>query len=39
MTYIYDILLNFNEEYYEFYDWNKEDTIVHIKKIPIYKIF
>lgn len=38
MTYIYDILLNFNEEYYEFYDWNKEDIIVHIKKIPIYKI-
>lgn len=38
MTYIYDILLNFNEEYYDFYDWNKEDRIIHIKKIPIYRI-
>lgn len=38
MTYIYDILLNFNEEYYDFYDWNKSDKIIHIKKIPIYKV-
>ena len=38
MTYIYDILLNFNEEYYDFFDWNKNDKILHIKKIPIYKI-
>lgn len=38
MTYIYDILLNFNEEYYDFYDWNKDDRIMHIKKIPIYRI-
>src|SRR5574344_3097957 len=38
MTYIYDILLNFNEEYYEFYDWNKDDKIIHIKRIPIYRI-
>ena len=38
MTYIYDILLNFNEEFYDFYDWNKTDKIIHIKKIPIYKV-
>lgn len=38
MTYIYDILLNFNEEYFDFYDWNKNDKIIHIKKIPIYKV-
>lgn len=38
MTYIYDILLNFNSLYFEFYDWNKDDEIYHIKKIPIYKI-
>ena len=37
MNYIYDILANFNEEYYEFYDWNEEDSITHIKKTPIIK--
>ena len=38
MNYIYDILLNFKDEYYDFYDWNKNDNIIHIRKIPIFKI-
>lgn len=38
MTYIYDIFLNFNTEFFEYYDWNKNDNIIHIKKIPIYKV-
>ena len=38
MNYIYDVLLNFNEKIYEFYDWNKNDNIRHIKKIPIIKV-
>lgn len=38
MTYIYDILLNFKDELYDFYDWNKIDNIIHIRKIPIFKI-
>lgn len=38
MNYIYDILLNFKEEMYDFYDWNKNDNIIHIRKIPIIKI-
>ncbi len=38
MNYIYDIMLNFKEEYYDFYDWNKGDNIIHIRKIPIIKI-
>lgn len=38
MTYIYDILLNFNKEFYEFYEWEKSDKIYHIKKIPIFKV-
>jgi len=33
MTYIYDILLNFKDDLYEFYDWNKTDNIIHIRKI------
>ncbi len=36
MNYIYDILLNFNEKFYEFYEW--DDNIIHIKKIPCFKI-
>ena len=37
MSYIYDIILNFQKNYYEFYEWNDEDEITHIKKIPIFK--
>lgn len=38
MNYIYDILLNFNDEPYDFYDWNELDEILHIRRIPLYKI-
>ena len=38
MNYIYDIYLNLNETLYDFFDWNKYDKLVHIKKIPIFKI-
>lgn len=38
MTYIYDILLNFNNNFFEFFEWEKSDTIYHIKKIPLYKV-
>ena len=38
MIYIYDILLNFNTEFFEFYEWEKSDLLFHIKKIPIYKV-
>lgn len=38
MNYIYDIILNFNEEIYDFYEWNKNDNFTHIRKIPVFKI-
>lgn len=38
MIYIYDILLNFNNEFYEFFEWEKNDNIIHCKKIPIFKV-
>ena len=38
MNYVYDVLLNFNKEFYDFYDWNTSDTISHIRKIMIFKI-
>lgn len=38
MTYIYDILINFNKNLYDFYDWNVNDDIDHIRKIPVFKV-
>lgn len=38
MNYIYDIVVNFNTYAFDFYDWNIEDKITHIRKIPIYKV-
>jgi len=36
MNFIYDIVLNFNKEYYNFFEWNKKDNVVNIKKIPLF---
>ena len=38
MNYIYDVLLNYNKNLYEFYEWNLNDNITHIRKIPLIKI-
>lgn len=38
MNYYYDILLNFQENYYMFYEWDKEDNIEFVKKIPLFHI-
>lgn len=38
MNYVYDILLNFKEEFIDFYDWNTRDGLEHIRKIPIFKV-
>jgi len=38
MNYIYDILVNFNEKLYSFYDWNLKDDILNIRKIPVFKV-
>lgn len=38
MNYVYDILLNFKEEFIDFYDWNTRDGLDHIRKIPIFKV-
>lgn len=37
MNYIYDIYVNFQKYYYDFYEWNKKDQITHIKRIPLFK--
>ena len=40
---MYDIVLNFNKDYFNFYEWKKNDNIINIKKIPLlvtdYKTF
>ena len=38
MKYIYDIILNFNDTFIDFFDWNDEDSIDYIKRIPIFKV-
>ena len=38
MTFVYDIYVNFQTIYYDFYEWNKKDKIMHIKKIPIFEV-
>ena len=36
MNFIYDIVLNFNKDYYDFFEWNKKDSIINIKKKPLF---
>lgn len=38
MNYIYDIVLNFNKEYFNFYEWNKKDSIINVKKMPLFVV-
>ena len=35
MEYYYDILLNFDTYYFMFYEWDKDDNIEYIKRIPL----
>lgn len=38
MDYIYDIVLNFQNDYYDFYEWKITDKIINIKKILVYSV-
>ncbi len=38
MNYIYDVVLNFKETLYDFYEWNINDNTVHFRRIPLIKI-
>lgn len=38
MNYVYDVLLNFNKELYDFFDWNSSDIISHIRKILLFRV-
>ena len=39
MNYIYDIILNLtNSYYYDFFEWEKNDNLVNIKKAPVIRV-
>lgn len=38
MNIVYDLLLNFQEEDVEFFEWKEEDELEHVKKIPLVKV-
>ncbi len=38
MNYIYDIILNFQDNYYQFFEWRHKDKIKNIMKIPVYRV-
>lgn len=38
MNYIYDILLNLNTSLYDFYEWDMDDEIMHVRRIPVFKV-
>ena len=38
MNYVYDVLANFKYPFIDFYEWNNDDKILNIKKIPFIKV-
>lgn len=38
MNYVYDILSNFNQELYDFYDWDKNDNFTHLRKVTSFRV-
>ncbi len=38
MIYVYDVLVNLNEEMYDFYDWDESDDYVHVRRVPLFKV-
>lgn len=38
MNYIYDIVLNFQDNYYNFFEWARSDKIKNVSKIPVYRV-
>ena len=38
MNYVYDVLVNFKYPFIDFYEWNNDDKILNIKKIPFIKV-
>ena len=38
MTYVYDLIFNFDDYLYEFFEWDKKDNYFHIKRVALIKV-
>ena len=38
MNYYYDVSLNFQDNFYMFYEWDEYDTIEYFKKVPLFHV-
>ena len=38
MHYYYDLLVNLDDVAWEFYEWEKKDNILPVKKIPFVRV-
>ena len=38
MIYVYDVLVNLNEDLYDFYDWDDKDNLSHVRRTPIFRV-
>lgn len=38
MNFIHNIILNYNDTLYDYYEWENSDKIIHIKKIPVFRL-
>lgn len=38
MIFIYDLKLNFKNNFIDFFEWNKDDLIIKVKKVLVFKI-
>lgn len=38
MIFIYDIFINLNKEFFDFYEWEELDNISHVRKSPLLKV-
>ena len=38
MNKIYDVVLNFNSRLFDIYEWEMADNILHIRRIPLFKV-
>lgn len=38
MIYVYDVLVNLNEEMLDFYDWDDTDEFSHVRRVPMFKV-
>lgn len=38
VNYIYDILLDFQDQLFDFYEWSEKDKITHVRKIPCFVV-